>query len=124
MKLLKGLLLVRWRAWLWRPGAAARAPICRTPAAPIEYVRICDAYGAGFFYIPGTETCLRIGGLVLGEFRGFDPSYSIAGQSFYGNGIAPAHSGLTPAIPSGLGYIPASANIPTPARAMRRASTP
>src|SRR5690606_32401437 len=21
-----------------------------------------DAYGAGFFYIPGTETCLRIGG--------------------------------------------------------------
>ncbi|MET3524175.1 porin [Mesorhizobium abyssinicae] len=29
-----------------------------------EYVKICDVYGAGFFYIPGAETCLRIGGYV------------------------------------------------------------
>ncbi|MGQ3353394.1 MAG: porin [Phreatobacter sp.] len=33
-------------------------------AAPAEYVRICDTYGAGFFFIPGTDTCLRIGGYV------------------------------------------------------------
>lgn len=31
---------------------------------PVEYVRVCDAYGAGFFYIPGTETCLAISGYV------------------------------------------------------------
>nr|WP_322098527.1 porin [Methylobacterium planeticum] len=31
-------------------------------AAPIEFVRVCSAYGAGFFYIPGTDTCLRISG--------------------------------------------------------------
>ncbi|MCR5860488.1 porin [Mesorhizobium sp. J428] len=31
---------------------------------PVEYVRICDAYGAGFFYIPGTETCLAMSGYV------------------------------------------------------------
>ncbi|MBN7764148.1 porin, partial [Nitratireductor aquibiodomus] len=31
---------------------------------PMEYVRVCDVYGAGFFYIPGTETCLKIGGMV------------------------------------------------------------
>ena len=31
---------------------------------PMEYVRVCDAYGTGYFYIPGTETCLRIGGYV------------------------------------------------------------
>jgi hypothetical protein len=30
----------------------------------MEYVRVCDVYGAGFFYIPGTETCLKIGGYV------------------------------------------------------------
>ena len=30
-------------------------------AQPVEYVRICDAYGSGFYYIPGTETCLKIG---------------------------------------------------------------
>jgi hypothetical protein len=30
----------------------------------MEYVRVCDVYGTGFFYIPGTETCLRIGGYI------------------------------------------------------------
>jgi len=29
---------------------------------PMDYVRVCDAYGTGFYYIPGTETCLRVGG--------------------------------------------------------------
>ncbi|TPV97632.1 MAG: Outer membrane protein IIIA [Beijerinckiaceae bacterium] len=33
------------------PGARA-ADLPARQAAPIEYVRICDAYGAGFFYIP------------------------------------------------------------------------
>ena len=35
-------------------------------AAPTSanYVKICDAYGAGFFGIPGTDTCLRVGGMV------------------------------------------------------------
>ncbi|EAV43516.1 ATP/GTP-binding site motif A (P-loop):Porin, alpha proteobacteria type [Stappia aggregata IAM 12614] len=36
---------------------------------PVDYVRICDAYGARFYYIPGTETCLRVGGRVRTEFR-------------------------------------------------------
>ncbi|MCZ0738461.1 porin [Phreatobacter sp. AB_2022a] len=37
-------------------------------AAPAEYVRVCDTYGAGFFFIPGTDTCLRIGGFVRADF--------------------------------------------------------
>lgn len=28
-------------------------------AQPVEYVRVCDTFGAGFYYIPGTETCIR-----------------------------------------------------------------
>ncbi|TPL79816.1 porin, partial [Mesorhizobium sp. B2-3-12] len=41
------------------------------------YVKICDVYGAGYFYIPGTETCLRIGGYVredigVGDAGSFD----------------------------------------------------
>ena len=41
-------------------------------AAPIEYVRICDAYGSwGFFYIPGNRTCRGVGGLVMGEYRAY-----------------------------------------------------
>lgn len=44
--------------------AASSAP---ASADPVEYVRVCDAYGAGYFYIPGTETCLRVGGWVRHE---------------------------------------------------------
>jgi hypothetical protein len=33
----------------------------------VEYVRVCDTYGSGFFYIPGTDTCLRIGGYVRSD---------------------------------------------------------
>jgi hypothetical protein len=39
---------------------------------PVEYVRVCDVYGTGYFYIPGTETCLRIGGYVRYQFAGGD----------------------------------------------------
>ena len=42
-------------------------------AEPVEYVRVCDTYGNGFFYIPGTETCLRIGGRVRAELRYLEP---------------------------------------------------
>jgi Porin subfamily len=77
------------------PGARA-ADLPARQAAPIEYVRICDAYGAGFFYIPGTETCLRVGGMALAELRGFDPSYSIVGPLFYGNGAPHRGAGFVP----------------------------
>jgi hypothetical protein len=36
-------------------------------AKAIEYVKICSAYGAGFYYIPGTDICLRVGGYVFLE---------------------------------------------------------
>ncbi len=36
-------------------------------AEPVEYVRICDAFGTGFYSIPGTDTCLRISGRVRVE---------------------------------------------------------
>lgn len=34
---------------------------------PVDYVRVCDAFGAGFHYIPGTETCLKFSGRVRTE---------------------------------------------------------
>ncbi len=33
-------------------------------AEPVEYVRACDAFGAGYFYLPGSDTCLQITGHV------------------------------------------------------------
>ncbi len=62
---IRTLLLGSAAALLAVTGAQAADPVAPAPEAePVEYVRICDAYGAGFFYIPGTETCLRISGYV------------------------------------------------------------
>ena len=44
---------------------AADLPVAK--AAPVDYVRVCDWTGAGFFYIPGTDTCLAIGAQVRTE---------------------------------------------------------
>ncbi len=61
MKFLKGSLLGSAAAFAAVGGAhAADLPVKK--AVPIEFVRVCSAYGAGFFYIPGTDTCLRISG--------------------------------------------------------------
>lgn len=109
MKIFKGLLLGSAAALTGVAGVsgAKAADLPARAAAPIEYVRICDAYGAGFFYIPGTETCLRVGGLVLAEGRTFDPSYSISGTGFYGNGIPAFHTALAPVgVGAGVGFLP------------------
>ncbi len=47
---------------------AAMAADLPVAPEPVDYVRVCDAYGAGFFYIPGTDTCLRVGGRVRADF--------------------------------------------------------
>src|SRR5258708_4852073 len=31
---------------------------------PVEYVKVCSLYGAGFWYVPGTDTCIKIGSFV------------------------------------------------------------
>ena len=41
---------------------AAQAADLAIAVEPIDYVKICDAFGAGYWYIPGTDTCLKIGG--------------------------------------------------------------
>jgi hypothetical protein len=44
--------------------AGAQAADMPVKAAPVQYVKICSLYGDGFYYIPGTDTCLKIGGYV------------------------------------------------------------
>jgi hypothetical protein len=36
-------------------------------AQPVQYVKICSLYGAGFYYIPGTDTCIKVGGYVRSQ---------------------------------------------------------
>ncbi|MGL4973943.1 MAG: porin [Bosea sp. (in: a-proteobacteria)] len=67
MKLAKSLLLASAAGFAAVSGAQA-ADLPSKKSAPVEYVRVCSAYGAGFFFIPGTETCLRVGGRVRAEY--------------------------------------------------------
>ncbi|WP_428686524.1 porin [Roseibium sp.] len=58
---LKSLMLAAASAAAATTAQAADLPVA---PEPVDYVRVCDAYGARFYYIPGTETCLRVGGRV------------------------------------------------------------
>ena len=79
MKLLKSSLLGSAAAFA-AVGAAHAADLPVKKAVPIEYVRVCGAYGAGFFYIPGTDTCLRLSGRARFE-GGYMTSYSRQGTN-------------------------------------------
>lgn len=61
---IKSLLLGSAAALVAVSGARAADAIIAAEPEPVEYVRVCDAFGTGYFYIPGTETCLRIHGYV------------------------------------------------------------
>jgi hypothetical protein len=66
MKMVKSLLLGTAAGLIAVAGAqAADYPV---KAAPVQYVKICSLYGDGFYYIPGTDICLKIGGYVRGEY--------------------------------------------------------
>jgi len=64
---IKSLLLASAAAMVTVSGAQAADAVIVEPE-PAEYVRVCDAYGAGFFFIPGTETCMRFSGYVRTYF--------------------------------------------------------
>ena len=57
MKTVKSLLLLGSAAGLVAvsAGQAADLPV---KAKPVEYVKVCSLYGAGFYYMPGTDICL------------------------------------------------------------------
>ncbi|RJT32467.1 porin [Mesorhizobium jarvisii] len=69
---IKSLLLGSAAALIAVSGARAADAVVVAEPEPAEYVKICDVYGAGYFYIPGTETCLRIGGYVREDIGGGD----------------------------------------------------
>jgi len=55
-------------------GVAEAADLPVAPE-PIDYVRVCDAFGTGFYYIPGTDTCISVRGRVRTEYRYFDSEF-------------------------------------------------
>ncbi|WP_435658159.1 porin [Brucella pituitosa] len=77
---IKSLLLGSAAALVAASGAQAADAIVAPEPEAVEYVRVCDAYGAGYFYIPGTETCLRVSGYVRYDVAGGDDVYARGGN--------------------------------------------
>ena len=66
MKMVKSLLLVSAAGIVAVSGAqAADLPV---KAKPVEYVKVCSLYGAGFYYVPGTDICLKVGAYFRAEY--------------------------------------------------------
>ncbi len=64
MKMVKSLLLGTAAGLVAVAGAQAADKPVKAPAAPVLYVKICTLYGDGYYYVPGTNTCLKLGGYV------------------------------------------------------------
>jgi hypothetical protein len=86
MKMVKSLLLGGAAGLVAAAGAqAADLPV---KAKPVEYVKVCSLYGAGFYYIPGTDICMKIGAYVRyqvntgqGQSISFGPFFTTSGEN-------------------------------------------
>jgi hypothetical protein len=82
MKMVKSLLLGSAAGLVAVAGAqAADLPV---KAKPVQYVKICSLYGVGFYYIPGTDMCIKIGGWVRAEY-GYGMNGTFGGPNVAGD---------------------------------------
>ncbi|WP_348642834.1 porin [Neorhizobium alkalisoli] len=81
---IKGLFLGSAAALAAFSGANAADAIVAAEPEPMEYVRVCDAFGTGYFYIPGTETCLKVGGRVRFDVK-VGNAYAFKGDGLFTN---------------------------------------
>jgi hypothetical protein len=83
MKMVKSLLLGSAAGLVAVAGAqAADLPV---KAKPVEYVKVCSLYGAGYYYMPGTDICIKLGGYVRWQISA-NPGSSITGGPHSGQG--------------------------------------
>src|SRR5467141_3925658 len=85
MKMVKSLLLGTAAGFVAVAGAqAADMPV---KGAAVQYVKICNLYGDGFYYIPGTNICLKLGGYVRAQFYGYYGGSSATNTPLFGGNI-------------------------------------
>ena len=107
MKMVKSLLLGSAAGLVAVAGAqAADLPV---KAKPVEYVKICSLYGVGFYYIPGTDMCLKMGGWVRAE-AAYGSNGSFTWGPYNGNN---QNRGTNNSVLRARGYITADARNQT-----------
>src|SRR5262245_21307910 len=84
----KKVLLLGCAAGLVAVSAAQGADL-PVKAKPVQYVKICTLYGDGYYYIPGSDTCIRFSGYIRADY-----GYNAGGGSD-GSGIAPGSTTST-----------------------------
>ena len=52
---------------------------------PVQFVKVCSLYGDGFYFIPGTDTCIRLGGLSQID-AGWDVATGPHTPQYFGSG--------------------------------------
>jgi hypothetical protein len=82
MTMLRGFLLSSASVLVVAGAQAADLPV---KAKPVEYVKICSLYGDGFYYIPGTDVCLKLGGYIRSDY-GYMVNGARTPQYFGANG--------------------------------------
>ncbi|KZL06532.1 porin [Pseudovibrio sp. Ad26] len=51
---------------------SAQAADLPLAAEPVNYVKACDAFGAGYFQLPGKDTCIKLGGRIRAQYVSHD----------------------------------------------------
>ncbi|MDA9488893.1 porin [Bradyrhizobium sp. CCBAU 11361] len=69
----------------------AQAADLPVKAKAVEYVKVCSLYGAGFYYIPGTDTCIKLGGYLRADMMLGTNSFVLPPLS----GVGAAHNRLS-----------------------------
>ena len=109
MKMVKSLLLGSAAGVVAMAGAqAADLPV---KAKPVQYVKICSLYGAGFYYIPGTDTCLKVGGWVR-QYIGVNSNNNLT-NGYLGSGNVATRASNNGWAWKSRGYITADARTQT-----------
>ncbi|SFK69726.1 Porin subfamily protein [Pseudovibrio ascidiaceicola] len=62
------------------PAMAADLPVV---AEPVNYVQACDAFGAGYFQLPGQDTCVRVHGRIRTQWTSHDLTESLSTANPY-----------------------------------------
>ncbi|MCF2523962.1 porin [Bradyrhizobium sp. G127] len=72
--------------------AGAQAADLPVKAKAVQYVKICSLYGAGFYYIPGTDTCIKLGGYVQADANFNGGNYGKPAWQVVATDVNGAHS--------------------------------
>ena len=85
-----------------------------------EYVKVCSLYGAGFYYIPGTDICMKIGGYVryqvnagMGNSISFGPFTTTGGYNTRGTGSTSDSASASPSARTPVSRPPTARCAPT-----------